>query len=592
MPQHLRAPARAARPLVVVLLALFAMLAAAGQASAHAVLLSTTPGGWQLLADSPKEVSLRFTEPVDLGLTQVRLVDPRGKEVAGLGGPEHPEGRRDTVLVRVPATLANGTYTVAWRVVSADTHPVRGAFTFSVREATAPASAEALPEGDTLVSVLYGTSRWVATAGLALLVGTAFLVAVCWPGAVARRGVRRLLVAGAAATLGATLVSLLLYGPYAGGRPLAAVAGTGVLASALGSRVGLSLAARVLLLGVATALLVRHLGRDHVDADLPARTRARRGALVLAGSAVLAVTWSLVTHGAAGGLAPLSVPVDVLHLTATGVWLGGLPALAVLLRSGDVTTMRAAIPRFSTAAGVCVAVVAVTGLYQGWQQVGTPAALFGTTYGAWLLAKLGLVAVLLAGGALARRWVRKHYGAAEPVTVTGKRQAKRGPEAGEVGGFRKLVLAELVVAALLLGVTASLLGTEPARAELDRERNPAAVGGAEGPLSLAVPFDAGGLRGRGQVAFVLTPAAVGRNELHLVVLDPEGRPKQVPEVRAELSLPEAGIGPIAVPLTDGGPAHHVGTGVELPTPGRWELAIVVRTTEIDQTTVRVPVNAR
>ena len=55
------------------------------------------------------------------------------------------------------------------------------------------------------------------------------------------------------------------------------------------------------------------------------------------------------------------------------------------------------------------AVVAVTGLYQSWRQVGQVSALVDTTYGWWLLGKLSLVALLLATGYLTRRWVRGHY---------------------------------------------------------------------------------------------------------------------------------------------------------------------------------------
>ncbi|MFC7614499.1 CopD family protein [Actinokineospora soli] len=215
--------------------------------------------------------------------------------------------------------------------------------------------------------------------------------------------------------------------------------------------------------------------------------------------------------------------------------------------------------------------------------MGELSALVDTAYGWWLLGKVALVALLLGTGYLTRRWVRGQY-ASETVT---KRTVKRAP--GEIRRFRTLVAVEMAVAALVLGVTATLVGTEPAVAERDRSRGPA---GVEGPLSMAVPFDAGGLEGRGQLALALDPSAVGKNQLHLVLLTPEGKPKSAPEVRAELRLEEAGIGPLAVPLVAGGPGHWLSTNLDLPMPGRWEMSVVVRTTEIDQTTVRIPVNAR
>jgi copper transport protein len=160
------------------------------------------------------------------------------------------------------------------------------------------------------------------------------------------------------------------------------------------------------------------------------------------------------------------------------------------------------------------------------------------------------------------------------------------------------VATEVIIAGLLLGVTASLTGTEPARAERDRLRHPPQATAPDGPLSRAVPFDAGGQNGKGQLVLVFAPAKVGPNELHLAVLDPGGGPKQVPELRAELRLPAASIGPIPVPLRAEGadrfssPDHYLSPQVNLPMAGQWELALTVRTSEIDQTTVRIPVNAR
>lgn len=637
-----------------VLTAIFTMLINPASASAHAVMVASAPGGWQFLDSSPSEVSLRFTEPVDVGLANIKLINPRGKEVTGLGAPQHPDGKPDSVSVRIPETLANGTYTVAWRVVSADTHPVQGAFTFSVREATAPGDASAAQESDGLTGVLYGVARWLATIGFVLFVGTVFLIAVCWPAARSRRGVRGLAVSGLATAALGSVAAVLFYGPYATGTSLADVVDGDVIGAALDSRIGIGLAVRVVLLVVASGVLLLFLRRDSVtttatatataiasvkakvkvaagvgasgsgigtgtgtgtgsgdlddgvdidqdvddhftgvvEGDLPARQRVRRGVFVALGAGVLASTWSLVAHASVdGGFAPLSVLIGLIHLTATAVWLGGLPALGLLLRSGDLTAMRAAIPRFSAIAGWCVAVIAVTGLYQAWRQVGSVSALVSTTYGWWLMGKLVLVAVLLATGAFARRWVRKHY-EFEIISVTDKRRAKRGPEPTEVGRFGRMLTAEMALAVVLLGVTASLAGVEPARAEQDRVRNPPQAGATEGPLSLAIPFDAGGFSGKGQLGLVFTPAKVGHNELHIAVLDAVGKPKQVPEMRAELRLAEAGIGPISVPLVNAGEAHYTAPNIGLPMAGRWELALTVRTSSIDQTTVRVPVNTK
>jgi copper transport protein len=549
------------------------MIAFAGAASAHAVLVATTPTGFQVLDAAPREITLRFNETVDVSLAEVRLLGPRGGSIDGVSRPVHPAGKADTVSVTVPKKLAGGTYTVTYRVVSADSHPVSGAFAFSVGAVTGGVARDAEPAGVSgTLSVLAALARWLAYAGLALLVGTAFFVAACWPGGEATRGAHRLLWTGWAALLSATIVTLLLYEPGA------------AFGATLGSRLGVTLAIRVGLLGLVAVALV-HLRRR---APFGSYDRYRyRAVAVLAAGAALAVTWELANHSAAGTQVVVALPVGVVHLLAMAVWLGGLPVLlGVLLRSGDVAGMRIAVPRFSRTALVCVAVLVVTGTYQAWRAVGSPPALFATTYGLVLVAKLGLVGVLLLLGALARSWVRGQI-----VTVTDKRRIRRGPERREVNRFRRMVAVEVVLAVAALGATSALVDTEPAAAEMDRIRAEAEVPARTGPVQAVLPFDAGGPLGAGRLAVLVTPGVVGPNEVHLAVFDRNGRARRVPELRAELRLPAKGIAPIPVDLRLLGD-HAIGLNAPITMPGRWELAVTVRTSDTDQTVVRVPVGAR
>lgn len=575
-----------AATLISVVVGFLMLIATPTPASAHAVLLDTTPGTWQVLDDSPKSVSLRFNEAVDVGLAEIRLISPRGEEISGLGRPVHPGGRADTIAVGLPQALANGTHTVTFRVTSADAHPASGAFTFSVRQigGSAGAAAAEPATADGLVGAVYGIARWAGFAGLAAMLGGVFFVVTCWPGGARLAGTRRWVFGGAGTLAAASGVSLLVYGPYVAGRGMGAVADLGVLGATLGSRFGLVLLVR---LAVLAGLVVA--ARSLLRAPRPGPATA---AAVLTGGGVLAATWGLVNHSASGGLVALSVAVDTVHLVAMGVWLGGLGILlGVLLPARDVSAMRVAIPRFSRVALVCVATLVASGTYQAWRQVGTPAALFGTDYGTFLLAKLGLVAVLLALGATARAWVRRQY-AFDVATITDKRRARRGPEVAQLRRFRRVVTAEAGLAAAVLALTAALVAVEPARAEVARENGTGAAAARGGPQTVAVPFDAGtGPSGRGTLAVSVAPGKVGRNEIHLVVLDSEGRPKEVPEVGARLAMPSAEVAPIPLRLTYLGAAHYATRDAALSMPGTWELVVTVRATDVDQDVLRIPVGA-
>lgn len=574
---------RLAGVLAVLGIVVLTAIGVAPPAAAHAVLIDSAPRSWEVLERPPKEVTLRFNEPVDVGLAQVRLAGPDGAEVGGVSKPRAVDA--ETLAVTVPAPLDRGTYTVSYRVVSADTHPVRGALSFSIGEVTGAVSGQPSEESggaSTAATVSYGFTRLAAFVGFALLVGTAFFVAVCWPGGAAASGVRRSLWVGVATLAAATAVALPAYTAYTGGS----------FGSTLSSRMGVLLVVRLGLLGVLGVALL-FLSRRVPAERLPRRV-SLRGGFVLAVATALALTFSLGNHSAAGGQVAIAVPADTVHLLAVAVWLGGLPVLlAVLLRRGDVLGMRTAIPRFSRLALVCVAVLLVTGTYQAWRQVGAASALFSTTYGGVLVVKLGLITVLLTLGVLARNWVRTHYSsAATAVTRSEKRRALRGPPAQEISRFRRLVAVEVTLAAVVLGVTASLVSVEPARAELERVAAAPVVPERTGPVNDMVPFDSGGERGSGQLAVTITPGAVGRNEVHLSALDSKGIPMAVPEMRAELMLADGSVGPLPVELQYFSPGHFIAPEAAVPMPGQWELAVTVRTSEVDQDVVRIPLGAR
>src|SRR5262249_47258413 len=105
------------------------LVSAASPAFAHASLQGTTPtsGSEFPTAQPPKAITLTFNEPVTLPANAIQVLDRDGKavEIAKLGFGA--DGRHVTATL---PPLPKGTYVVSWRVVSDDSHPVQGAFTF------------------------------------------------------------------------------------------------------------------------------------------------------------------------------------------------------------------------------------------------------------------------------------------------------------------------------------------------------------------------------------------------------------------------------------------------------------------------------
>lgn len=624
------------------------LLAVAGPASAHAALTGSDPQDGAVVDTAPKAVTLTFSEQVAMGEGSIRVLDPAGKRADTEDAPRDlHSGSTVKYGVSLHTGLPDGTYTVAWQAVSADSHPVSGAFTFSIG---APSETTvALPDneaGGGLVGALYGIARYAAYAGFIVLVGGAVFVLACWQRGAGSRPLQRLVVRGWMTLTAATLAMLLLRSPYTGSGKLGDAFDLDGLKAVLDTKPGAALVSRLLLLG-ASALFIAVLFGAYAKREDEREKKDLTFGLAIGGAVIaagIAGTWALAEHASTGIQPGIAMPVDVLHLLAVAAWLGGLAALLIALyRTPDITA--AAVRRFSRIAFVSVLVLTATGIYQSWRQVGSWSALTGTGYGQLLLVKVGLVAVLVGVAGISRRWTARLAtgGAAaalapSPTTAeTATAEEEEGaaaatPEAAapedparattpqtaapedparatqlarqqaavataekkrirdadpDRSGLRRSVLAEVGVAVALLAVTTILTSTEPGRTEEEAARSsaPAAAPVASGPVNLTLPFDTGGANGKGTVRMDLDPGHTGANVVHVWIDDIDGKAMDVPEVKLAFTLKSKDIGPLpAVPvrLTEG---HWTSTGVQIPIAGNWNVAVTVRTSDIDQTTV-------
>ncbi|GGT46926.1 transport integral membrane protein [Streptomyces kurssanovii] len=601
-----------------------ALLAGASPAAAHAALTGSNPKDGAVVATAPKEVTLTFSEQIAMGDDSIRVLEPSGKRADTAKVRDLGTGGTVVYGVDLHAGLPDGTYTVAWKAVSADSHPVAGAFTFSIG---APSSTTvALPEeqaGGGIVGFLYGVARYVAYAGFVLLVGGAAFVLLCWQRGAAVRPVQRLVVHGWVAMTASTLAMLLLRGPYTTSGSLSDVLDLGALPAVLETKTGAALVSRLLLLGAA-ALFVAVLFGAFAKREEGAEKKDLSFGLAIGGTVVaagIAATWALSEHASTGIQSAVAMPVDVLHLLAVAVWLGGLATLlAALYRSAAVE--RRAVRRFSTVAFTSVVVLAATGLYQLWRQVGSWSALTGTTYGRLLLLKVGLVAVMVGVAWISRRWTAQLAEVAEAEGVTeaaetedaaekdndavastdpareaqlarqkaavATAERKRNRDADhERSGLRRSVLAETGVAVVLLAVTTVLTSTEPGRTEETAKAGTAQAAPAApaGPTEIRMPFDTGGPSGKGTVRLSLDPALSGANDMHVWIESPDGKALDAPEVKVSFTLKAKEIGPLPITPDRITAGHWTASAVQIPMPGDWQVKVTVRTSDIDQTTI-------
>ncbi|MGY4961549.1 copper resistance CopC/CopD family protein [Streptomyces sp. 900105245] len=442
------------RTLVLLLLAVTgALLAGAGPASAHAALTGSDPAQGVVVKKAPSQVSLTFSETVAMTGDSVRVLDPKGRPVQ-TGTPANVSGT--TYAVRLKSGLAEGTYTVAYQVVSADSHPVAGAYTFSVGAPSPTVVSGTGPAaGGGAVGVLYGFGRYVSYAGFVVLAGGAAFVLACWRRGAGVRALQRLVVGGWLALTAATLWLLLLRGAYTTSGKLADVLDLDLLGQVLQTKTGAALVSRLLLLAAA-ALFVAVLFGAYTRREEGEEKRDLTFGLAVGGTVVaagLASSWAMAEHASVGLQPGIAMPVDVVHLLAVATWLGGLTALLVALYRAPAETPveSAAVHRFSRLAFGSVLALVVTGVYQSWRQLGSWSAFTETRYGQLLLVKIGLVALLVGVAAVSRRWTARlaDTGAGAPADrprqervasaaagPTAKASARASVKAGEAAGTK------------------------------------------------------------------------------------------------------------------------------------------------------------
>jgi copper transport protein len=495
----------------------------AGPASAHAVLEASDPRPDAVLAALPGSVTLTFDEPVTLVPGSLRVYDPDGQRI-DRGDVDHPGDAGAKVGVGLRAGQARGSYLVSWRVVSADSHPVSGAFTFAVGAAgDAPPTPE--DASSTAISATLAVARWVGYAGSALLVGTLLVVAWCWAEGWRQRRVRSLARVGGALLMVGAVADLLLKGPYDAALGLDSVTDGALLREVLDSTYGHATLARLVLVALGLAALGRWR---------PTRLAATLFAVAMG------LSFAFAGHAAAGNGRVLALINDTVHVVAASAWLGGLLLVLVAVESAVV------VRRFSRVAAGAVLLLLATGLWQAARHVGSWAALRHTTYGHELLVKLLVLALVLALAAGARALVWRS-------------------ESGQPARIRMVVLGETLGLAVVLGISSALVATEPA--------NTAYHPTATGELMLV-----------GETVQVsAVPAGDRQMDLHVYLFDADGQPSDPKEVTASVSLPSKQLGPLPVALAVAGPGHRQGA-LAVPVTGEWRLAVTVRTTAIDQAT--------
>jgi copper transport protein len=252
----------------------------------------------------------------------------------------------------------------------------------------------------------------------------------------------------------------------------------------------------------------------------------------------------------------------VVHIAAMAVWLGGLATLSLfVLRRTHPRVLGKLLPAWSRWAALAVVWLVAGGVVQAVVQVGTIGALWHTGYGRLLLAKVAILAGTLSVAWYARRLVNR----------------AQVPAAG-ASRMRWTVGLEVLATTVVIGLSAVLVQVNPGRSAVVDQ---GAVRDAGVSQTLTCPLYT--------LQFNIYPVQVGdNNTVHATVYTAEGKPLAAQEWWVTTVLQGRNLEPVTSRML-GVPPHHAIGAITFPLAGVYELRFTVRTTEIDEATVRTTV---
>jgi copper transport protein len=587
---------RAAAGLPLLLFAAALFLARPPPVSAHAELAQSDPPAQSSLTRAPAQVRLTFTEAIEPNSVQVSVLD-RSRNQVSPGNATLVPGSNDTVTLPL-GDLPPGVYTISWAVTSAvDGHTTRGLIPFAVGDAgevPAPLSAEeigaATSEGSDIQQGPIGVvARWLTLLSMLALGGVLVAYPLLLQPAAARleamrsgqdetavtrdapeqveeetlRRARRILWSALALFAAGSLLLLLVDAAASQGDDWGRALSDGITAE-FDSRRGVLWIIRAVLAVALAGLLVAG-GRNRAWTKLPGYWLTGAGVA----TAMLLAT-SLGSHSAAvSSGAIISTTIDWIHLIAGSIWVGGLiflglallPSLGPLGGPARTRLLAVIVPRFSTVALASVGVLILTGLFQVLKLLDPLDAIAEIEWGRALLIKLGLVVVLLGLGAINLLVIRPRLA----QYATKMDRASREQAASVRFTFRRVVLAEAAIGAVVVLVVGVLTGVNPSQASI------------QSPTGPFRPFildqQAEGLSGR----LVLSPGRIGNNRFDLTVEQENGEPLAA-DASAVLRITtldqDTGISEARMDTL--GPGRFTTAGSYLSTAGLWEITALIR----------------
>jgi copper transport protein len=556
----------------------------------HAFVLSSNPSSSQSLAQSPQQVNVFFSEPVDLRFSHLKVLDSNGKEV-DKGDVHHLQNDESTLTVSVPS-LKDGTYTVSTNVLSqTDGHVTDNAFVFGVGEAAVvPKNISTTATTSPTLYLPEAIARFPTLVAQVMVVGAAFGTLWIWKplskissltesiSQIRNRVSKRLAsyYVVASIILVSSNFAILFF---------QAISINGSVIDVLETRFGTVLLERSVISFILLGLSLFELRQFRKSKSYSFSTMENAGFLII--GIILLVTTSLIGHGASSKqLGPIII--DFMHNLVASLWIGGTFYLAFVLIPklqestmnwyNKLGTISVWIPRQSALVVTLLGTIFITGPFLLYVLEDNLNLVIGSLYGTILIAKLTIAGLMVILGGYSSIFIQKQVVKSLKVAqVIGNKsnnpnfsnqsESERKAESIIIKFRKALVIESILGIALLLSV-GLLVNTGVPQSEVQNQAQAAPEAGIQN-----VPFETTRFLDNGtKVDLSISPFEVGNNNFKVSFLDMSGHPIDVQSAQIKYSQIEESIGPITVALEKQSRGIYT-VNATFGIPGTWDLEV-------------------
>lgn len=510
-------------------------------ASAHAYVVKSNPVENETLKKAPTVVKIEFDEDIQVSHFNTLFVrDTSGKRV-DLKDAHIDKRNKKLLEAGVKENLKDGLYSIQWKAISADGHPIQGVIPFQIGLAEAGADDVQVEEMGYVPQIDMIMERGVLYTSFSLFLGVLFFNLIIYKGdaiEVHSRSKRIIWI-----SLIGIFISLLC------NLPLQAKINADVswleafdpllLKETLQLSVfGYVWITQMALISVLIIVTYFALKREKLSSfkvwSIPI--------LLFIG---LLVMKAFNSHAFGLKFKDIAVVMDFLHLFAASLWVGGLSSIILLLRKEDDkwTKYWDAIKRFSPWATGAVIVIVLTGLFNSTFFIPTIHSLFDTKYGLALLAKILLFVFMGILGII-------HY-------VKGKMRTRQG-----LGATLKV---ELIIGIIVFIIVAFMTNVQTPPMP------------PTGPFTESKQLDNGY-----ELTLHVSPNKVGQNTFHITLKDENGQPvTNMEQIVLTTQSLDMNMGKGSFKVSAISPGEYEAEGMYINMTGNWNIQVHGLTKSLD-----------